>query len=317
MRDTQAGGLTQTRRPLLKEKRTYIRQHYLLYLMLLPPVCYYLLFHYVPMGGVVIAFKNYSIFRGIWNSPWVGLGNYAKLFSIAEFFNAIRNTLTLNVLNLIVGFPAPILLALMLNELTNKTFKKISQTVLYLPHFMSWVIVGGLVSMLFATQTGVINRALSYFGTSPVPWLSEDGWWVFMYVFVSVWQSVGWGAIIYLSAMTGISEELYEAARIDGCSRLKMMLHITLPGIRSTIVIVLILRIGSMMSIGFEQPQMLKNSMVNNVADVISTFIYRYGLENGKYSISTAAGLIQSVINFALVITANAVSNKISDEGIW
>lgn len=300
-----------------KGKITYIRQHSLLYLMLLPPLAYYIIFHYAPMGGISIAFKNYSIFRGIYDSPWVGFANYQKLFSIAEFSTAIRNTLVLNVLNLIFGFPAPIILALMLNELTNRTFKKITQTVLYLPHFLSWVIIGGLVSTLFATQTGVINRALSYFGAAPVPWLTENGWWIFMYVFVSVWQSIGWGAIIYLSAITGISEELYEAARIDGCSRFKMMLHITLPSIRSTIVIMLILKIGSMMSIGFEQPQMLKNSMVNSVADVISTFIYRYGLENGKYSISTAAGLIQSVINFALVISANAISNRISDEGIW
>ena len=298
-------------------KIAYLRQHWLLYAMLALPVAYYILFHYVPMAGISIAFKNYSIFRGVWSSPWTGWQNFEKLFSIAEFSRAIRNTLVLNILNLVFGFPAPIILALMLNELSGRTFKKITQTVLYLPHFLSWVIIGGLVTTLFATNSGVINRGLAAFGISPVPWLSENGWWVFMYTFVSVWQSIGWGAIIYLSAITGIDEEMYEAARIDGCSRFKMMYKITLPSIRSTIVIMLILKVGGMMSIGFEQPQMLKNSMVNDVADVVSTFIYRYGLENGKYSLSTAAGLIQSVINFALVISANTISNRISDEGIW
>lgn len=301
----------------IQSRRAFIRQHYLLYLMLGLPIVYYVIFHYIPMGGISIAFKNYSIFRGVLSSPWVGLDNFRKLFSIAEFSRAIRNTLVLNILNLLVGFPAPIILALMLNELVSKRFKKLTQTVLYLPHFLSWVIIGGLVSTLFATQSGLINSVLSVFGAGPIPWLAENGWWIFMYVTVSVWQSIGWGAIIYLSAMTGISEDLYEAARIDGCSRFRMMLHITLPGIRSTIVIMLILKIGNMMSISFEQPQMLKNSMVNEVGDVISTFIYRYGMENGKYSISTAAGLIQSVINFVLVVSANTISNRISDEGIW
>ncbi len=304
-------------KPTRNDKRVYVRQHWLLYVMLALPITYYIVFHYIPMGGIVIAFKNYSIFRGIWKSPWVGMENFSKLFAIAEFSNAIKNTLVLNVLNLVFGFPAPIILALMLNELSGRHFKKIAQTVLYLPHFLSWVIIGGLVTTLFATQTGIINRGLASMGISPVPWLTESRNWVVMYVFVSVWQSIGWGAIIYLSAITSVGEDLYEAARIDGCSRFQMTYKITLPSIRPTIVIMLILKIGSMMSIGFEQPQMLKNPMVNDSGDVISTFIYRYGLENGKYSISTAAGLIQSVINFALVITANAVSNRISDEGIW
>ena len=289
----------------------------MLYLLLIVPIAYYIVFHYVPMAGTLIAFKNYSIFKGIWASPWVGTENFKKLFAIVEFPRAIRNTIVLNVLNLLIGFPAPIILALMLNEITTGWFKKLTQTVLYLPHFLSWVVIGGLVAQLFATHDGLINQGLSALGIGNVPWLTDNTWWIVMYVGVSVWQSIGWGAIIYLSAITGIDQEIYEAARIDGCSRFKMMIYITLPSIRSTIVVMLILRIGGMMSIGFEQPQMLKNSMVNDVSDVISTFVYRYGLQNGKYAISTAAGLFQSVLNFILVLTANAVSNKISDEGIW
>lgn len=299
------------------QKLNYIRSHYLLYLMLILPIAYYLLFHYRPMYGLVIAFKKYSIFKGVAASPWNGLENFRKLFAIKEFSRAIVNTIRLNVLCLLFSFPAPILLALLLNELKSKNFKKVTQTILYLPHFLSWVIIGGLVSTLFATNTGLVNNALVAIGLDRVPWLSDNTCWIVMYVLVSVWQSIGYGAIVYMSAISGIDQEIYEAARVDGCSRFKMMYLITLPSIKTTIVIMLILKIGGMMSIGFEQPQMLKNAMVNDVGDVISTFVYRYGIKNAKHSISTAAGLLQSIINFALVVSANAISRKISDESIW
>lgn len=305
------------RKSAARAKLQYIRSHYLLYLMLLLPIAYYIIFHYLPMFGITIAFKDYSIFKGIAASPWSGMKNFNKLFSIREFSRAIVNTIRLNVLCLLFSFPAPIILALLLNELTSKSFKKVTQTILYLPHFLSWVIIGGLVSTLFATNSGLINNGLAALGLKRVPWLSDNGWWIVMYVLVSVWQPIGYGAIVYMSAISGIDQEIYEAARVDGCSRFKMMYLITLPSIRTTIVIMLILKIGGMMSIGFEQPQMLKNAMVNDVGDVISTFIYRYGIQNAKHSLSTAAGLLQSVINFALVITANGVSRKISDESIW
>lgn len=301
----------------LRKKLTYVKNHYLLYVMLILPIAYYIVFHYYPMYGVTIAFKNFSIFKGVWNSPWVGFANFEKIFNIPEFTRALINTIRLNFLNLLVCFPAPIILALLLNEIKGKNFKKITQTVLYLPHFLSWVIIGGLVSVLFATQAGLINQALVAIGLERIPWLGDGFWWIVMYVVVSLWQSIGYGAIVYLSAISGIDQEIYEAARVDGCSRFKMMYLITLPSIRPTIVIMLILKVGGMMSIGFEQPQMLKNQMVNDVGDVLSTFTYRYGIENAKYSISTAAGLFQSVINFVLVLSANAFSRKISDEGIW
>ena len=301
----------------LKKKLMYVKNHYLLYVMLILPLAYYIVFHYYPMYGVTIAFKNFSIFKGVWDSPWVGFANFEKIFNIPEFTRALFNTIRLNFLNLLVCFPAPIILALLLNEIKGKHFKKITQTVLYLPHFLSWVIIGGLVSVLFATQAGLINQALVSIGLERIPWLGDGFWWIVMYVLVSLWQSIGYGAIVYLSAISGIDQEIYEAARVDGCSRFKMMYLITLPSIRPTIVIMLILKVGGMMIIGFEQPQMLKNQMVNDVGDVLSTFTYRYGIENAKYSISTAAGLFQSVINFVLVLSANAFSRKISDEGIW
>ena len=206
---------------------------------------------------------------------------------------------------------------MMINEIWQRRAAKTYQTLMFFPHFLSWVIIGGLVTTLFATTSGLINKGLTSIGLPAVPWLSDNGWWIFMYVFVTVWQGIGWGAIVYLSAITGIDQEMYEAAKVDGCSRFKMMTKITLPSIRTTIVIMLILRVGGMMSIGFEKPQMLKNVMVNEVGDVISTFIYRYGIENNKFAISTAGGLLQSVINFALVMTANSLSRKISDESIW
>lgn len=301
----------------MQKKLTYIKNHYLLYVMLILPISYYLLFHYYPMYGVTIAFKNYSIFKGVFDSPWVGFANFEKIFGIVEFKRALWNTIRLNFLNLIVCFPAPIILALLLNEIKSKNFKKVTQTIIYMPHFLSAVIIGGLVSVLFAQTTGLINNALVSIGIDRIPWLGEGFWWIIMYLVVNLWQGVGYGAIVYLSAISGIDQEMYEAARVDGCSRFKMMYLITLPSIRPTIVIMLILKVGGLMSIGFELPYMLKNAMVNDVADVLSTFTYRYGIENAKYSISTAAGLFQSVINFILVLTANMISNKISDEGIW
>lgn len=306
-----------TGKPEWKRKLGYVRKHYLLYLMLALPIAYYIVFHYVPMYGVTIAFKNFSIFKGIGESPWVGFENFTKLFQIKEFSRAIWNTIRLNLLCLLFSFPAPIILALFLNEINSPRFKKVTQTILYLPHFLSWVIIGGLVTTLFATNNGIVNNALAALGVDRIAWLAENGPWTVMYVIVTVWQGIGYGAIVYLSAIAGIDQEIYEAARVDGCSRFKMMYLITLPSIRTTIVVMLILAVGGLMSIGFEKPQMLKNAMVNDVADVISTFTYRYGIENAKYSISTAAGLLQSVINFILVVSANAFSRKILDESIW
>ena len=295
---------------------SYLRRHWLLYAMLALPVLYYFLFCYRAMPGVVIAFKNYNMFKGIWDSPWVGLEFFERVSQSKTFWQSVRNTMVLNILGLVLGFPLPIVLALFLNEISHALFKKTVQTVLYLPHFISWSVVGGMMYQFFASS-GLINTVVKAFGGQPVPFLTNKGWWICPYFIVGVWKSIGWNTIIYLSAMTGIDQEIYEAARVDGCSRFRMMTSITLPCIKDTVAIMLILAVGGMASIGFEQPYVMQNSTVMEVADVISTFVYRVGLEQGDFSIGTAVGLAQSVINFVLVISANAISKRVSGNGIW
>ena len=295
----------------------YFRNHWLLYAMLVLPIAYYILFQYLPMYGLLIAFKDYNLFKGVWDSPWVGFNVFQEVFRTSNFWSSIKNTLVLNGLNLLIGFPAPIILALMLNEINNGIFKKGIQTVLYLPHFISWVIIGGMMYQIFSTTSGMVNAVIKTFGGGAVPFLTDNGWWVFVYVVVSVWHEIGWGAIIYMSAITGISADIYEAAKVDGCSRFRMMWNITLPNILGTVMIMLILKIGSMASIGFEQPLSLGNDTVRDVADVISTYAYRIGIKSNRFNVATAITLFQSVINFILVIGSNALIKKLTGEGIW
>lgn len=300
----------------LRETLIYMGNHWMLYVMLLLPIVYYFLFHYRPLPGLAIAFKNYNMFKGIWASPWVGVKYFQQVFQFETFWISVRNMLVLNVLGLVLGFPLPIILALFLNEIRAKNFKKVIQTIIYLPHFISWVIVGGMMYQLFASS-GLINSVITRLGAQPIPFLSTNGWWIFTYFVVGIWKNLGWNTIIYLSAMTGIDQEIYEAARVDGCSRFRMMISITVPCIMETVVIMLILAIGGLASIGFEQPYVMQNSVVMDVADVVSTYVYRVGLQQGKFSIGTAVGLAQSVINFVLVMSANAISKKVSGKGIW
>lgn len=295
----------------------YLRNHWLLYAMLILPIVYYILFQYFPMYGLLIAFKDYNLFKGVWDSPWVGFKVFEEVFRTSNFWSSIKNTLVLNGLNLLIGFPAPIILALMLNEINNGIFKKGVQTVLYLPHFISWVNLGGMMYQIFSTTSGMINSVVKLFGGEPVPFLTNNGWWVFVYVVVSVWHEIGWGAIIYMSAITGISADIYEAAKVDGCSRFRMMWSITLPNILGTVMIMLILKIGSMASIGFEQPLSLGNDTVRDASDVISTYAYRIGIKSNRFDVATAITLFQSVINFFLVIGSNTLSKKLTGEGIW
>ncbi|MGN1250722.1 MAG: ABC transporter permease [Candidatus Spyradocola sp.] len=310
------------KRPSLKKQSPlhdtliYMMNHWMLYAMLLLPVVYYFLFHYRPLPGLAIAFKNYNMFKGIWASPWVGLKYFKQVFQFETFWISVRNMLVLNVLGLVLGFPLPIVLALFLNEIRSKNFKKVIQTIIYLPHFISWVIVGGMMYQIFASS-GLINSVITRLGIGPIPFLSTNGWWIFTYFIVGIWKNLGWNTIIYLSAMTGIDQEIYEAARVDGCSRFRMMISITVPCIMETVVIMLILAIGGLASIGFEQPYVMQNSVVMDVADVVSTYVYRVGLQQGKFSIGTAVGLAQSVINFILVMSANAISKRVSGKGIW
>ncbi|GIO59889.1 ABC transporter permease [Paenibacillus cineris] len=294
----------------------YIKRDGLLYFLLLLPMAYILIFKYAPIYGLVMAFQDYNIFEGIKGSEWVGLDVFRFIFEQDSFYRALKNTLVLNVLDLIAGFPAPILLAILLNEVRQAKFKKMTQTVLYLPHFLSWVIIGGMVYLMFSNG-GMINNFLSSFGLERIEFLSRKIPWLITYIAVGVWQNIGWGTIIYLAAITGINRELYEASDIDGCSRLRKMWHITLPGIKSTINILLILQIGRMVSIGFDRPFVMGNSLVSDYSDVISTFVYRVGISSGDFSQATAVGLFQSVVGLILLLSANFVAKKLGEDGIW
>lgn len=287
--------------------------------MMAVPIVWYLLFCYKPMIGLVIAFQKYNLFKGIAGSQFIGLENFRFVFGMRDFSIALRNTLWLNFLDLLFGFPIPIVLAILLNEMRFAKIKKVSQTLLYLPHFLSWVIIGGMVLKIFAPTSGVINATLLKMGlvSENVPFLTNGAWWTFTYVLVGVWQGMGWGTILYLAAITGLDMNLFEAAKIDGANKLQQIWHVTLPGIRSTIVVLLIMNIGRMMSIGFDRPFIIGNTLVQDTCDVISTFVYRAGIKNNQFARATAIGLFQSVVGLILITGANWLSRAFDEQGIW
>ena len=302
-----------------RRRANWFKRDWRLYAMLAIPVIWYLMFCYKPMIGVIIAFQKYSLVKGMWGSKWVGLKNFEFVMGLRDFPLALKNTLYLNLLGLIVGFPVPIILAIMLNEIRSKGVKRVSQTLLYLPHFLSWIIIGGMVLKIFAPTTGVINQTLLKWGVidKNIPFLTDGPSWQWTYTLVGVWQNMGWGTILYLSAITGINMELFEAAKIDGANKLQQIWHVTLPGIRSTIVVLLILDIGQMMNISFDRPYVLGNTLVQDYCDVLSTFVYRTGITNAKFDRATAIGLFQSVVGLILISGANFITKKMGEDGIW
>lgn len=287
-----------------------------LYVMLLPVLLYYIIFKYVPMYGITMAFKDYNVFKGVFESPWCGFDVFQKIFDNKNFWLVVRNTLSLNLLTLAVSFPLTIVVSLMLNEIMSAKFKKVTQSILYLPHFVSWVVVAGIATNLFSQQGRTVNHILNMLGASSIPFLSDEGWWIFTYVICNVWKEIGWGTIIYLAALTGVDESLYEAAYLDGATKFQRLIYITLPSIKSVIVTMLILQISKMMTIGLDAPLLLGNNKVINVAEVISTYTYRLGIESAKYSESTAIGLFQSVINIIILFAADKFAKAIGEEGI-
>ena len=311
-----------TKRTIKKERKTkyqWLRRDWRLYAMLAIPILWYLVFCYKPMVGLVIAFQKYNIFQGIKGSEFVGLDNFKFVMSMRDFGIALRNTLWLNTLDLVFGFPVPIILAILLNEMRMINLKKISQTLLYLPHFLSWVIIGGMVLKIFAPTSGAINATLIKIGLidSNIPFLTNGVWWTFTYVLVGVWQGMGWGTILYLAAITGLDPTLFEAAKVDGASKIQQIWHVTLPGIRSTIIILLVMNIGRMMSIGFDRPFIIGNTLVQDTCDVISTFVYRAGIQNNQFARAAAIGLFQSVVGLLLITGANAISRLFDEQSIW
>lgn len=295
----------------------YLKQNYEYYLMLLPVLGFYILFKYVPMYGVQIAFKKYNVIKGIWGSEWIGLEIFTEVFENPDFWTSLLNTIRLNLLSLITGFPAPIIFALFLNEIRSKKYKKTVQSISYLPHFISWVIIYGIMLTFLVRNTGLVNVLLKRIGLPQVSFLTQKGWWYFIYLGSGIWKELGWSAIIYLAAMSAIDTQLYEAAAIDGAGRLKRMWYITLPGIKNTIVLLFILRIGQMMNIGFEQPFLLGNPLVADISTVISVYVYQMGLIWMKFSFSTAVGFFQSVVNLILLVSADYIARLLGEQGIW
>jgi len=302
------------------KKINYFRQSWMLYLMLALPMVFFLIFRYVPMTNIVIGFKDYNLFQGVWSkgSPWVGFKWFQKAFQTKDFLLALRNTIVLNLLDLVMGFPAPIILALLLNELISKTYKKITQTIIYLPHFLSWIIVSSIASKLLAPTTGVINIFLvENFGIGPIDFLMDKTKWIFTYIFFGVWKEMGWGTIIYLAAITNINPELYEAAEVDGAGRWRQLWHITLSGLRPTIIVLLIMNIGRILGIELDRPYTMMNSIVQDVADVLSTLVYRLGIRSFQFSLTAAIGLFQSVVCVIFLVGANTLAKKMGERGIW
>lgn len=286
------------------------------YLLALLGVAYYVIFCYLPIGGVLMAFEKYKPTKGIFHSEWVGFKYFIDFFTGAYAWRVIRNTILINVYDLIIGFPAPIIFALLLNEITGKFFKRTVQTISYLPYFISSVVICGIL-LDFLSQDGLINQIVSAFGLPKTAFMLYPQFFRTIFVGSGIWQGLGYGAILYLAALSAVDVQLYDAAVIDGCNRFKRVLHVTIPGIMPTIVIMLILRVGSMMNVGFEKIILLYNPSVYETADVISSYVYRYGLLQGNFSYSTAVGLFNSVVNFALLIAMNSFSKRVSDISLW
>lgn len=289
-----------------------------LQLLALPGIIYFIIFQYVPMYGVIIAFKNYRIQDGIWGSQWVGLQYFFKFFNHPNFWRLIWNTLILNIYHLIFVFPIPIAFALLLNEVRNKFYKRFVQTVSYLPHFISLPAIIGILVMFLSPTDGVINGILQkVFGMEPIYFMAEPGWFRPLYILSDIWTGIGWGAIIYIAALSNVNQELYESATIDGATRLRMIWSISIPSIAPTIIIMLLLQIGKLMSLGADKVLLMQSPLTYETSDVISTFVYRRGLQYAEYSFTTAVSVFNSIINIIILTIANTVTRKVSENSLW
>ncbi|MBO9610167.1 MAG: sugar ABC transporter permease [Paenibacillaceae bacterium] len=303
--------------PARKRRWKRFYKNWELYLFALPTLAYFVIFHYIPMYGLQIAFKDFIPSKGIWGSEWVGFAHLQRFFDSYYFWSLIQNTLGISVYELLVGMPVPIVLALALNELRNGAYKKFVQTITYAPHFISVVVLSGMVIAFLSPGSGLVNLAIKGLGGQPVPFLTDPAWFKTVFVFSGVWQNMGWGTIIYLAALAGVDPQQHEAAMIDGATRMQRIVHINLPNILPTIVILMILNVGSFMSVGFEKVFLLQNPLNMDASDVISTYVYRSGLVQGQYSFASAIGLFNSVINFVLLIVVNRVARRINETSLW
>lgn len=297
--------------------KKYFKQHIWLYIMLIPGALYFIIFRYLPMGGIVIAFQQYSPFTGILGSKWVGLGQFKAFFTGNDFWMLLKNTLGISILSLLFYFPAPIILSLLLNEIKNQGYKRVMQTFIYIPHFISWVIVASLTYNIFNVSDGIVNQVIKAVTGNTVNFLGLPEWFRPLIVGQSIWKETGYGTIIFLAALSGVDMELYEAARVDGANRFRLMWHITLPAIKGVIIIMLILRVGSILNTGYEQIFLMRNSLNISTAEVFDTYIYQKGITNAQYSFSTAAGLFKSVIGMFMVLGSNWLAKRAGESGIY
>ncbi|MBO1513476.1 ABC transporter permease [Metabacillus bambusae] len=290
--------------------------NYQLYLFLLPALIYFIVFHYYPMYGVLIAFKDFIATQGIMGSPWVGFKHFERFFDSYQFWTLIKNTLGLSGLQLIIGFPLPIILALMMNQIRHEKYKRFVQTVVYAPHFISVVVLSGMIYVFFSNN-GLINNMIMIFGGESISFMSKPEWFKPLYIGSSVWQETGWAAIIYLAALAGVSPELHEAAVMDGANKWHRILHVDIPAIMPTAVILLILSVGNMMNIGFEKAYLLQTPLNQPAAEIIPTYVYKMGLQQAQYSFAAAVGLFNAVINLILLVAVNKFAKKLSGQGLW
>lgn len=311
--DYKKSQATERRRSIWKG----VKRDRFLYLLALPGIVFFILFKYVPMWGILISFQDYSPYQGMWASPWIGFEHYIRFFSNPDFLILFRNTMAINLLSLIFFFPLPILLAVMMNELRGNKFRKTIQSIVYLPHFLSWVIIVGITFLLLSTGEGIVNQLLVAAGLNKIDFLTNPNYFWVLLTVQSIWKDAGWGTVLFLAAMAGIDPQLNEAAKIDGAGRLRQIWHITLPGIRSVVVILLILRIGHIMDVGFEQVFLMMNGAVSEVADVFDTYVYRLGIKQGQLSFSTAVGVFKSFVGLILVIGANKLAKKFGEDGVY
>ncbi|MCS7462865.1 ABC transporter permease subunit [Paenibacillus doosanensis] len=302
-----------TKTPWLKA----MHRNWDLYMLVFPVVLYFIVFHYIPMYGVQIAFKDFIATKGIAGSPWVGFKHFARFFDSYYAWRLIRNTLGLSLYQLAVTFPVPIILALLINEIRNRRFRRILQTVTYAPHFLSTVVLVGLILTFLSPKNGMINLIIAAFGGEPIYFMTEEGWFKTIYVLSDVWQNTGWASIIYLAALAGIDPQLYEAAVMDGAGRLKRMIHITIPCLMPTATILLILNFGHVMSVGFEKVYLMQNNLNLETSEVISTYVYKNGLVGAQYSFTAAIGLFNSAVNFAMLLIVNGISKRVSQTSLW
>lgn len=288
------------------------REKYL-YLLLMPGFITLMLFYYKPMVGVLMAFENYNISEGIWGSEWIGFEHFKTFFSGRDFAPVMINTLKISILQLIIGFPMPILLAILFNELRDGAFKKVSQTVSYMPHFLSWVTIAGMMTTLLSPSTGLVNAVIQKFGFEPIYFLAEKKMFVPILIISNIWKEIGWGSVIYLASLTGLDQEVAEAATIDGCTRFQKIIYINFPYLMSTVAIMLIMRTGTILNAGFDQIFNLQSPATYDVANVLDTYVYELGIQGFQYGLSTAVGLFKSVVGIILVLLTNYISKKLSD----